>query len=101
VFARRTFFGARVVHGLLAGSLVSTVIGTLLPGTGAIYREQSFRFRKPVRVGDTLTASVEVRAVDAERGELRLATAIGNQKGETVIDGEAVVSLIRRLLPSE
>ena len=98
-FARRTFFGGRIVHGLLGGSLLSTVVGTLLPGTGAIYREQSFRFRKPVRVGDTLTATVEVEAIDAERGELRLATWVGNQKGETVIDGEAVVALIRRLLP--
>jgi acyl dehydratase len=76
---------------------VSTVIGTRLPGTGAIYRAQSFRFHKPVRVGDTLTAQVEVREVDAARGELVLSTWISNQRGETVIDGEATVALLRAL----
>src|SRR5918992_500453 len=60
-FARRTFFGGRLAHGPLSASLVSTVIGTLLPGTGAIYKSQSLRFLRPVHPGDTLTATVEVR----------------------------------------
>ena len=96
-FARRTFFRSRIAHGLLSGSLVSTVIGTLLPGTGAIYRSQRFDFLRPVRVGDTLTAWLEVTAVGATAERLALATWIDNQDGDTVIRGEAEVSLIRRL----
>ena len=96
-FARRTFFRGRIAHGLLSGSLVSTVIGTLLPATGAIYRSQSFEFLRPVRIGDTLTASVEVTAVDPAAERLALDTWIDNQNGETVIRGRAEVSLIRRL----
>jgi acyl dehydratase len=100
-FAGRTFFRGRVVHGLLAGSLVSTVIGTLLPGTGAIYRSQSFEFLRPVRVGDTLTAWVEVTAVDPAAERLALDTWIENQTGESVIRGRAEVSLIRGLAPQK
>ncbi|HVF61108.1 MAG TPA: MaoC family dehydratase [Thermoanaerobaculia bacterium] len=96
-FARRTFFGGRIAHGLLSASLLSTVIGTLLPGTGAIYKGQSLRFLRPVRPGDTLTATVEVRDVDRARGDLHLATWIANQRGERVIEGEAVIGLLRQL----
>jgi acyl dehydratase len=96
-FARRTLFRSRIAHGLLSGSLVSTVIGTLLPGAGAIYRSQHFDFLRPVRIGDTLTAAVEVTAVDPAAERLALATWIYNQDGETVIRGQAEVSLIRRL----
>jgi acyl dehydratase len=94
-FAASTFFGSRIAHGLLAGSLISTVIGTRLPGTGAIYRSQSFEFLRPTRIGDTLTAWVEVRAIDPQRELLELATGVDNQRGERVIDGRAAVSLIR------
>jgi acyl dehydratase len=96
-FARRTFFGLPIVHGLLTSSLLSTVVGTLLPGTGAIYRSQSLRFLRPVFVDDTVTATVQVREISAERGELVLDTWIVNQRGERVIEGEAVVSLLRGL----
>lgn len=96
-FARRTFFRSRIAHGLLSGSLVSTVIGTLLPGPGAIYRAQSFEFLRPVHVGDTLTAWVEVTAVDPAAECLALSTWIDDQDGNTVIRGAAEVSLIRRL----
>lgn len=94
-FAGRTFFGGRIVHGLLTSALLSTVIGTVLPGTGAIYRSQSLRFLRPVFPGDTVTATVRVGAMVAERGELVLDTWISNQKGERVIEGAAVVSLLR------
>lgn len=94
-FARSTFFGSRIAHGLLAGSLLSTVVGMRLPGTGAIYRSQSFDFRRPTRIGDTLTAWVRVVAIDAGAESLELETGVDNQRGERVIDGRAVVDLIR------
>ncbi len=94
-FARGTFFGGRIAHGLLSASLLSTVIGTLLPGTGAIYREQTLRFLRPVRPGDTLTATAEVREIRRFSTELGLATWITNQDCERVIEGQAVVTLLR------
>lgn len=94
-FARRTFFGSRIAHGVLAGSLISTVIGTRLPGTGAVYRSQSFEFRLPARIGDTLTAWVEVESVDAESEAISLLTGVDNERGERVVSGKAVVTLLR------
>ncbi|MGH9360935.1 MAG: MaoC family dehydratase [Thermoanaerobaculia bacterium] len=96
-FARRSLFGGRIAHGLLSASLLSTVIGTLLPGAGAIYKSQSLRFLRPVHPGDTLTATVEVRDLDRARNDLHLATRITNQRGEPVIEGEAVIGLLRKL----
>jgi len=94
-FARRTFFGSRIAHGVLAGSLISTVIGTRLPGAGAIYRSQSFDFHRPARIGDTLTAWVEVESVDAEGEAIGLLTGVDNERGESVVSGRAVVTLLR------
>jgi 3-hydroxybutyryl-CoA dehydratase len=94
-FAASTFFGSRIAHGLRAGALISTVIGTRLPGTGAIYRSQAFSFLRPTRIGDTLTAWVEVRAVEPGREIIELATGVDNQRGERVLEGPATVSLIR------
>jgi 3-hydroxybutyryl-CoA dehydratase len=53
---RKSIFGSRVAHGMLVGSLISTVIGTKLPGSGAIYLEQNLKFKKPVYIGDTVIA---------------------------------------------
>ena len=94
-FARGTFFRSRIAHGVLAGSLISTVIGTRLPGAGAIYRSQSFEFHLPARIGDTLTAWVEVESVDAEAEAVGLLTGVDNERGERVVSGRAVVTLLR------
>src|SRR6185436_12202667 len=59
-FAAKTRFGGRIAHGLYTASLISAVIGTRLPGPGAIYISQTLRFMAPVRIGDTVKASVEV-----------------------------------------
>ncbi len=89
-FAATTVFGRRVVHGMLTASLISAVLGTRLPGKGAIYVSQSIQFRAPVFIGDTVTAEVEVASVDARRRRVTLATRclVGDK---VVLRGEAVV----------
>ncbi|MDQ7828776.1 MAG: MaoC family dehydratase [Armatimonadota bacterium] len=88
-FARRTRFQGRIAHGLLTASLISAVLGTQLPGAGGIYLGQTLRFRRPVRPGDTVTAEVEVAAFDARSRRLSLRTRCVNQRGETVLEGDA------------
>lgn len=90
-YAKKTRFGARVAHGMLSASLLSTVNAALLGVPGGIYVEQNIRFRHPVFVGDTLTARAEVVEIIADRRRLRTHTTIVNQTGELVIDGEAIV----------
>jgi 3-hydroxybutyryl-CoA dehydratase len=84
-------FGARIAHGMLSAGYVSAVLGMKLPGPGTIYLSQSLRFTKPVFIGDTVTARVEVIAVMKEKRRVQLATRCSNQKGELVLDGEALV----------
>ena len=98
-FARRTFFGQRIAHGMLSASLFSTLVGMHLPGVGAIYRSQSLEFIRPVHIGDTLTAIFEVCAIEPERNRIELASWIENQRGEVVVRGTAVTGLIRGLHP--
>jgi 3-hydroxybutyryl-CoA dehydratase len=88
--AAGSVFKQRVAHGMLSAGLISAVLGTKLPGPGTIYLSQSLRFRAPVKIGDTVTATVEVTALDAEkkRATLRTVCTVG---GQTVIEGEAVV----------
>jgi len=94
-FAKTTRFGERIAHGMLGGSFISTVIGTKLPGPGSLYVSQSLNFRAPVKIGDTVTARVEVLEIDATRRRVRLKTEC--HCGDTVvIDGEAVVMAPRR-----
>jgi 3-hydroxybutyryl-CoA dehydratase len=90
-YAATTRFGERIAHGILTAGLISAVIGTQLPGLGAIYLQQQLKFTAPVRCGDTITATAEVIAVRAEKRILTLATQCTNQRGEVVIAGEAVV----------
>lgn len=87
--ARQSRFGERIAHGMLTAGLVSAVLGTRLPGPGAIYLGQTLRFTRPVPIGATITARVEVIELDAERRRARLATTCINQEGQTVLDGEA------------
>jgi 3-hydroxybutyryl-CoA dehydratase len=84
-------FGERVAHGILTAGLISAVLGTRLPGPGAIYVSQSLNFLKPVRFGDTVTAEVEVVELIPERNRVRLRTRCVNQKGEVVAEGESVL----------
>ena len=94
-YAKKTFFKTRIVHGMLVGGLISTVLATKLPGPGSIYIRQELDFLAPVRIGDTVTAKVEITHMDPEKKRLTLKTFCINQEGKTVVDGEAVVSPAR------
>jgi len=94
-YAATTSFGGRIAHGMLAAAYISAVLGTKLPGPGAVYLNQTLRFRRPVRLGDEVTARVTVKALDAERGQVTLET-VCDVRGKTVVDGEAVVLTPRR-----
>jgi len=90
-WAARSRFGGRIAHGMLGAGFISAVLGTRLPGPGAIYLSQQLRFLRPVRIGDTVTARAEVAELFPAKRRVRLLTTCRNQDGETVIDGEALV----------
>ena len=90
-YAATTRFGRRIAHGMLAASLISTVLGTELPGTGTVYLSQNSRFLAPVYPGDTVTARVTVTKVRDDKPIVTLETICENQRGELLIKGEAVV----------
>ena len=92
VYASQTFFKSRIAHGMLTAGLISAILGTRFPGPGTIYLRQELAFLAPVRIGDTVTASVEVIERDPARNRLRLKTCCRNQHGVAVLEGEAVVS---------
>lgn len=96
-FARQTFFGERIAHGMLSAALFSTLVGLHLPGIGAIYRSQTLEFLRPVHIGDTITARFRITAVDRESERIEMDSWIDNQRGERVIDGKTVASLLRGL----
>ncbi len=89
--AERSRFGGRIAHGMLTASLISGVLGMRLPGPGAIYLNQSLRFTGPVKIGDTVTARVEVLELIPAKQRVRVATVCRKQSGETVLDGEALL----------
>ena len=92
--AKRSRFGQRVAHGILTAGVISAGIGTrLVPDGIAIYLGQTLQFQRPVNLGDTITATLEVTALDAERRRATLSTTCTNQNQETVLTGEAQVLL--------
>lgn len=92
VAAEKSIFKKQIAHGMLAGGLISAVLGTKLPGEGTIYLEQNLKFKKPVYFGDTLTATATVdKIIHVEKGIYHLDTVVTNQRGENVIEGYAVV----------
>lgn len=90
-FASGTVFGKRIAHGILSIGFISNVLGTQLPGPGAIYLKQECNFLKPVFIGDTITATVEVTRKDEAKNRVWLRTYCTNQKQEIVVDGEALM----------
>jgi 3-hydroxybutyryl-CoA dehydratase len=90
-YAKTTRFGQRVAHGMLSASLLSTVSGMMLGTPGGLYVEQTLRFRRPVFIGDTLTARAELVSLDAAKRRLHCTTTIVNQHGKVVVDGASVL----------
>jgi 3-hydroxybutyryl-CoA dehydratase len=93
-YAKATPFGGRIAHGMLGASYISAVLGTQLPGPGAIYVSQSLSFRRPVRIGDEVAAVVTVSAIDKTLARVILSTFC-EVAGKKVIEGEAVVIVPR------
>ena len=67
IYAKESRFGKRIAHGMLSSSFFSALFGTKLPGQGCVYVAQSLKFRKPVYIGDTVTATVEVTSIDIDK----------------------------------
>lgn len=94
-YAKTTMFEGRIAHGMLSAGFISTVLGTRLPGPGTIYLSQNLQFRAPVRIGDTVTATVTVREIMPEKKRVILETNC--HVGDTcVIAGEAKVMVPSR-----
>lgn len=94
-WASRSIFKGRIAHGMLTAGLISAVLGTKLPGPGTIYLSQELRFLAPVRIGDTITARVEVAEIVQGKNRVRLHTKVRNQDGKTVLEGTAWVMIPR------
>ncbi len=94
-FASETLFEGQVAHGMLTASFISTVIGTKLPGPGCIYVSQNLRFKAPVKVGDTVTATCTVTRIIPEKRMIEMET-VCSVGGKPVLDGEATI-----LVPSK
>ncbi len=90
-YAAGTRFGRRIAHGMLGASLISAVLANELPGRGTVYLSQTLRFTAPVFPGDTVTARVTVKRVREDKPVVTLETVCTNQRGERVVEGEAVV----------
>jgi 3-hydroxybutyryl-CoA dehydratase len=89
-FASRTMFSGRIAHGMLTACFISTVLGTRLPGPGAIYVSQSMRFKAPVRAGDTVVVRATVTNLNDEKKRATLST-VATVADTVVMEGEAVV----------
>ena len=94
-YAAGTAFKERIAHGMLSAGYISAVIGTKLPGPGAIYVAQTLRFRRPVKIGDAVTATATVSAIDAAKARVTL-TTVCTVGGKAVLEGEAEIMVPRR-----
>jgi len=90
-FAKDSMFKERIAHGMLSAGFISAVLGTSLPGANTIYMGQELSFKAPVKIGDTVTATVEVIEKIEAKHRLILRTYVTNQHGTIVIDGKATV----------
>ncbi len=90
-YSKKSVFKERIAHGMLSAGFISAILGTKLPGPGTIYLQQELNFTAPVKIGDTITARVEIIELITEKNKVISKTICKNQKGEKVLDGRAVV----------
>lgn len=95
-YAKTTMFHGRIAHGFFTATLITNVVGNKLPGPGSVYLKQDLRFMAPVRVGDTITAEAEVVEKIEEKQRVRLRTSCYNQEGKVVLDGEALLMILKK-----
>ncbi|WP_234987617.1 MaoC family dehydratase [Megasphaera vaginalis (ex Bordigoni et al. 2020)] len=95
-YAKTSMFEERICHGMLTASFISTLVGCGIPGKNGLYLSQEIKFVKPVKIGDTITATAEViEKIDAKR-RIIMSTIIKNQHDEVVIDGKAVAMVMKK-----
>ncbi len=93
-FAKTTRFGKRIAHGMLSAAYISAALGNEFKGMKIVYLSQTLRFTAPVYIGDTVTAASTVTNIREDKGIVRLDTMCTNQKGETLVEGEAVIMIM-------
>jgi 3-hydroxybutyryl-CoA dehydratase len=91
-FAKNSFFGKRVAHGMLTASLIDQTL-TNIGGLGTIHLTQSVKFMAPVFIGDTVTVVSEVVSKDGARNRMTVKSTVTNQDGKTVLEGEALIMM--------
>jgi len=94
-FAAGTRFGKRIAHGMLSGAFISAVLGYEFRERRIVYLSQTMRFISPVFIGDTVTTVATVKSIREDKGIVTLDTVCSNQDGRTVIEGEAVVMILK------
>lgn len=94
-FAKNTIFKGRIAHGILSAAFISTLLASDLPGPGSIYLSQSVVFKRPVRINDTLTVRVEIIEKIDDKQHIKLKTTCVNQDSKLIINGEALVMLMK------
>jgi 3-hydroxybutyryl-CoA dehydratase len=94
-YAAGTPFKTRIAHGMLSAGYISAVIGTRLPGPGAIYMSQQLSFRRPVKIGDQVTARATITAIDADKARVTIET-VCEVGGKAVLTGEALIMVPRK-----
>jgi 3-hydroxybutyryl-CoA dehydratase len=93
-YAAHSMFKERIAHGMLVAGLISAVLGTQLPGPNSIYLGQDLKFMAPVMIGDTIKVVVTVTGKRDEKRIITLRTTACNQRGEMVVDGNAVLKKV-------
>lgn len=90
-YATTTIFGHRIIHGMLAVSFISKILGMDFPGPGTIYLGQNISFKKPIKINEKIIFSLEVVKINEEKRNMVISTTCLNENNEVVISGEAYV----------